>query len=291
MNREGLRIRSTVLHALGTWFETHGYLRVPTPTAVRSGGMEEHLHPLRVGDLFLRTSPEFALKRVVAAGLPRVFEIGPCFRGQEHGTWHGQEFTMLEWYRAGASLADLMGEVEALVHFVSDALERPPPEPFRRVSVHDLFLADGVDLKTALPHDIAAEDDWDLAFFRRWVERIEPRFEGNLIVDRWPASQAALSQIRDDGDWPWAERFEVYMNGVELANAFLELRDAGEQRHRFQQANALRHAAGEPINPIDAPFIEAVGRLPPCAGIALGVDRLVAVLGGFEGIAPTRVPT
>ncbi|MEZ4319572.1 MAG: amino acid--tRNA ligase-related protein [Myxococcota bacterium] len=290
MNTDGLRARAVVLRALRHWFDDHGYLEVPTPTLVRSAGMEEHLHPLACADGFLRTSPEFALKRVVSAGLPRIYEIGPCFRDREQGTWHGREFTMLEWYRVGAELSDLMAEVEALVSAAAAALGRAAPGPFRRTTIRELFAADGVDLVTASPREIAAEDTWDDAFFRRWVERIEPSLTGAVFVEDWPASQAALARVRDDGDWPVAQRFEVFVDGVELANAFLELTDAGEQRHRFHEANALRAEAGEATNPIDAAFVEAVGKMPPTAGIALGVDRLVAVLTGSSGIEAARVP-
>ncbi|MCB9678814.1 MAG: EF-P lysine aminoacylase GenX [Alphaproteobacteria bacterium] len=290
VNADGLRARAVVLRALRRWFDDHGYLEVPTPTLVRSAGMEEHLHPLPCADGFLRTSPEFALKRVAAAGLPRIYEIGPCFRDREQGTWHGREFTMLEWYRAGAELVDLMAEVEGLVTAAAGALGVRVPGPFRRTTILELFAADGVDLRTASPRDIAAEDGWDDAFFRRWVERIEPGLTGALFVEGWPASQAALSVVRDDGDWPVAQRFEVFVDGVELANAFLELLDADEQRQRFHEANALRAVAGEAPNPVDEAFVQAVGRMPATAGIALGVDRLVAVLTGSAGIDAGRVP-
>jgi lysyl-tRNA synthetase class 2 len=287
---DGLRARARVLRAIRHWFDDHGYLEVPTPVLVRSAGMEEHLHPVPAADGFLRTSPEFALKRVVASGLPRVYEIGPCLRGREHGRWHGREFTMLEWYRVGAGLADLMEEVGALVGVAAGALGVPDPGPFERVTIRSLFEADGVDLTRATPREIADEDGWDDAFFRRWVERIEPRLTGACIVEDWPASQAALAQVRDDGDWPVAERFEVFLNGVELANAFLELTDAAEQLHRFHASNALRARAGEAPNPVDTAFVEAVGRMPPTAGIALGIDRLVAALCGWDGIGDGRVP-
>ncbi len=289
MTPDGLRARARVLRAIRHWFDEHGYLEVPTPVLVRSGGMEEHLHPLACADGFLRTSPEFALKRVVAAGLPRIYEIGPCLRDRERGRWHGREFTMLEWYRVGAGLSDLMAEVEDLASVSAAALNVEDPGPFERISIRDLFEADGVDLTRASPRDIADEDGWDDAFFRRWVERIEPGLTGAVIVEDWPASQAALAQVRDDGDWPVAQRFEVFLNGAELANAFLELTDASEQAHRFHASNALRAASDEAPNPVDTAFIEAVGRMPPTAGIALGVDRLVAALSGWDGIHPARV--
>ena len=290
MSAAGLRARARVLAAVRRWFEDHGYLEVPTPTMVVSGGLEEHLHPFRVGDLHLRTSPEFALKRAVAAGLPRIYEIGPCYRGREHGPWHATEFLMLEWYRVGGALSDLMEEVEALVRVAYTALDRPPPGPFVRRTVRELFQEDGLDLATATADDLLpGETDWDTGFFHRWVDRIEPRFAGALFVEDWPASQCALAEVRTDGDWPVAQRFEAYVDGVELANAFLELVDADEQRRRFAEANAKRVAAGETPNPVDEDFVAAVGKMPRTAGIALGVDRLVALAMGAEGIACTRL--
>ncbi|MCA9573030.1 MAG: hypothetical protein KC656_34575, partial [Myxococcales bacterium] len=227
MSPDGLRARARVLHALRGWFADHGYLEVPTPTVVPTGALEEHLHPLRVEGAFLRTSPELALKRVVAAGLPRVYELGPCLRDDEQGPWHDREFLMLEWYRVGAGLPDLMEEVGELVDVAFTAVGRSSPTPFVRRTVRELFAEDGVDLATATPDELRpGETDWDTAFFARWVDRIEPRFRGALFVEDWPATQSALAQVRTDGPWPVTQRFEAYVDGVELANAFLELTDA-----------------------------------------------------------------
>lgn len=289
MNPSGLRARAKVLAAIRTWFADQGFLEMPTPALVPSGGMEETLHPVVAEGGFLRTSPEFALKRVCAAGLPRVYEIGPCFRAREHGAWHGVEFTMLEWYRAGVGLERLMDDVTALVELAHHAVGRTAPT-FARRTVADVFADVGLHLPTATADDLCAgETDWDTAFFHRWVSAIEPRFTGGLFVEDWPASQAALAQVRDDREWPVAQRFEAYVNGVELANAFLELTDPLEQRRRFDAANERRVRAGEAPNPIDASFIASVGRMPPTAGIALGVDRLVAIALGEEDIACVRV--
>lgn len=293
MNPAGLRARAAVLRALRHWFDEHLYLEVPTPALVASPAMESTLEGVPAADGWLRTSPEFALKRVVAAGLPRIYEIGPCFRADEHGRWHGREFTMLEWYRAGASLPDLMDEVEALVATAARALGVAPPTRWERITVRDLFRRHtGLDLAHATPAQMSPDDpdDADHAFFRRWVNDVEPQLTHPTFVTEWPASQAALARVHERPEWPVACRFEVFLGGVELANAFLELTDADEQRRRFHASNAARAAEGRPPHPLDERFIAAVGRMPPTSGIALGVDRLVAALLGWDGIHAGRVP-
>lgn len=291
MDAAGLRARAVVLRAMRGFFAERGYLEVPTPALVPSAAMEEHLHPIPAGGGFLRTSPEFALKRAVAAGLGRIYEIGPCFRDHEHGAWHRREFLMCEWYRVGALPEDVMDEVEALVATCAAALGVPDPGPFRRVTVRDAFRAHaGVDLATAAASDLSdADEGWDDAFVRRFVTDVEPRLGGAVILRDWPASQAALSRVRTDAPWPVAERFEVYLHGVELANAFHELVDPDEQVRRCLAANQARAAAGHPENPLDPAFLDAVGRMPRTTGIALGVERLVAALRGWDGIGPGRV--
>lgn len=289
----GLRARAAVLRAVRTTLDARGYLEVPTPVLVASPAMEEHLHAVPAGGGFLRTSPEFALKRALGAGLGRVYEIGPCLREREVGDWHRREFTMCEWYRVGATLPDLMDEVELVVAAAARAVGAAPPA-WRRTTVRALVLEHtGIDLATASASDLspAHDEGWDDAFVRRWVADVEPRLDGALFVGDWPASLAALARIRDDGDggWPVALRFEAYLDGIELANAFDELRDPAEQRRRFVAANAARIAAGEAPHPIDEALIDAVGRMPPTCGIAVGVDRLVAALCGWSGIARGRV--
>lgn len=288
---DGLRARAHVLRAMRAFFDARGYLEVPTPALVPSAAMEEHLHPVPAADGFLRTSPEFALKRVLAAGLGRIYEIGPCFRDREHGPWHRREFWMCEWYRVGALPEDGMDEVEALIAACAAALGRPDPRPFERLTVREAFLRHaGVDLATASAAELSdADEGWDDAFVRRYVTDVEPALTAPTVLRDWPASQAALARVRTDLGWPVAERFEVYLGGVELANAFHELVDPGEQVRRCLTANAARAAAGLPENPLDPAFLEAVGRMPRTTGVALGVDRLVAALSGWDGVGPGRV--
>lgn len=289
ISADGLRARARVLRALRRWFDAHGYLEVPTPSLVPSPALEENLFALGVpGHGQLRTSPEFALKRVLASGLHRVYEIGPCFRAREHGPWHRTEFWMLEWYRAGAAPSDVMDEVEDLVARCAEALDVPAPDPWRRVAMRTLFRERGVDPWCWTPADHPHES-WDDAMLRCWVDQVEPHLDGALVITDWPESQAALARVRTDVSPPVAQRFEVFLDGHELANAFFELIDPVEQRRRFQAANAHRIAMGEAPHPVDEALIEAVGRMPSTTGIAMGVDRLVAVLMGWDGIGPGRV--
>ncbi|MFT6817590.1 MAG: lysyl-tRNA synthetase class 2 [Myxococcota bacterium] len=290
MSALGLRRRATVLAALRTWFANRGFLEVPTPTRVPSPAMEEHLHGLPAGDAWLRTSPEFALKRVLAMGLPRIYEIGPCFRAEESGPWHGTEFLMLEWYRVGAPLSALVDDVESLVKACADALVVAPPEWTHWTVAQAFSNLAHVDLATATATTLSdhADDTWDEAFFRCFLDHVEPRLPPATFLSDWPVSQAALATIRTDAH-PRAERFEAYLNGVELANAFHELVDAAEQRTRFEAANHERIALGYEPHPVDEGLIRAVGQMPPTSGIALGVERLVAALCGWDSIHPGRV--
>jgi lysyl-tRNA synthetase class 2 len=289
----GLRRRAYVLAALRRWFATHGYLEVPTPALVPSPALEEHLFAIPAADAWLRTSPEFALKRVLAAGLERIYEIGPCWRDREYGPWHGREFWMIEWYRVGASLDDLMREVEALVEAACGVAARTPPT-WRRRTVRELFREHaGMDPSTATVLELSGgvEETWDDAFARRWVMDVEPRLQGAVFVTDWPASQAALARTGVDADgWPIAHRFEAFFDGVELANAFWELTDPVELRRRFATANAIRASLGEAPHPVDEALIAAVGEMADTSGIAMGLDRLVAAVSSWPGIAPGRVP-
>ena len=268
MDPAALRARAHILRAMRGWFDDRGYLEVHTPTLVPAGAMEENLEVVAAGDGVLHTSPEFAMKRVLAAGLGRIYQVGPCFRAEESGRHHHREFTLLEWYRVGAGTPELMDEVESLVATCARAVGAPVPA-FSRRAVGDLLTDSG---------------DAD-AWFRAWVDRVEPTLTAPTIVYGYPAWQAALAQVRGGV----ADRFEVFLGGLELANAFGEERDPAVLRRRWEAGNAARAAAGRLPHPIDHGFLEAVGRMPGCAGIALGVDRLVMALLGVDDIARVQV--
>lgn len=268
MQPDLLRARARILRALRQFFDERGYLEVHTPVLVSSPAMEEHLEAVPAAEGFLHTSPEFAMKRVLAAGLHRIYQISPCFRAEESGRHHHREFSLLEWYRAGCTLTELMDETEALLHTCANAVGRPAPR-LERVPASSL-LADTGD-----------EDAW----FRTWVERVEPSFSTPVLVYDYPAWQAALATTRGTV----ANRFEVFMNGLELCNAFHEERDPDELRRRWEAGNARRVARGQPPHPIDERFLAAMPSMPDSCGIALGVDRLVMALTDTDDIAAVQV--
>ena len=268
-----LRARATLLGALRSWFASHGFLEIDVPVLVASGALEEHLEALAVDGRFLHTSPEFALKRVLAAGLPRIYCITPCFRGEELGRLHGTEFTMLEWYRTGVGYREIADDLVALLAAAAAALA------VRFPAVEHLSVADAYERHAGGRPDDAIEAQ------RAWVAHVEPALVAPTIVWDYPADEAAFATVRGTV----AERFELYWRGVELANAFSELGDADELRARWQANNRAREAAGRLPHPIDERLVDAVRHHPRAGGIAVGVDRLLAVLLGRDDIHPLRV--
>lgn len=296
-------------------------LEVDTPILARHGSTDPHLECLetrvrgpglgaRGERFFLQTSPEFAMKRLLCAGAGPIYRLGPVFRDGEIGRRHNPEFTMLEWYRPGLDHHGLMDEVEALVRHV---LERPPVSApsatapglpaaaFERLTWTGAFARHfALDPHTASASELAAcaaaygigrADELDLDR-DGWLDlllthRIEPSLGDRrpVFLYDFPASQAALARVRP-GSPPVAERFELYVRGVELANGYHELGDAAEQRARFERDNAARRAAGLPEMAPDERLLAALGHgLPPCAGVALGVDRLVMLVAGAASLA------
>ncbi|MCE9616195.1 MAG: EF-P lysine aminoacylase GenX [Lentisphaerae bacterium] len=286
-----LRLRARALEAIRTFFTNRDYLAVETPIRLPAPALELHIDALSSGPQFLRTSPELHLKRLLADGAERVFEIGSCFRADERGLRHLPEFTMLEWYRAGADYRDLMEETEALVAAVWAAVRQEPAfapsvsgvdGPWARLTVRDAFLQfAGWD---PVAHYDPDRFDLDL------VQLVEPGLprERPLFLTDYPVEAAALARCRPEVP-PVAERWELYAGGLELANAYSELTDAAEQRRRFEACAVDRAALGKTVYPLDEAFMAALERgLPPSAGIALGLDRLIMVLTGAERIDDVR---
>lgn len=282
--KKALGLRADILREIRTFFEQRDYLEVDTPVRVRTPALEEHIDAEPSGTHWLRTSPELHLKRLVCAGYERVFQIGPCFRQGERGRRHLPEYTMLEWYRAGADSADLIPETLELLRAVASRVGRPEAAGLDRepvvLSVSEVF-------RELAGWDPVAEFDAD-RFDLDLVEKVEPWIADQnapVVLKDFPSARAALAQMRAD-DPRTADRWELYLGGMELANAYSELTDPVEQRHRFEACAQERRQQGREAYPLDKPFLRALEQgMPDCAGIALGIDRLVMTLGGFHDIA------
>ncbi len=323
--RGNLAARGRILAALREFFAARGYVEVDTPALQVSPGLEPHLkafatvlHDPRDGGAqprYLHTSPEFAMKKLLAGGMTRIWQLAHAYRDGERSATHHPEFAMLEWYRAGATYRDLMDECEALLKAAqdasaADALRRHGASADARLPWQRLTVAEavaryaGIDLLATMPDPLAPDrallaaasagigiaphdgDDWETLFFRIFLERIEPHLGigAPTILYDYPITLAALSRPKP-GDRRLAERFELYVCGLELANAFGELTDAAEQRRRFIADQARKQALYGQTYPIDEDFLAALDHgLPDCAGIALGFDRLVMLATGADHI-------
>ena len=321
--RPVLLARNRIKSALRSRLDAQGFVEVETPALQVSPGNEAHLHAFatdqRAADgtvqqrLYLHTSPEFAMKKLLAAGEPRIFQFAPVFRNRERGALHAPEFTMLEWYRAGEATTQLMADCSA---FLAQAAEQTGTKQLRyrgrnadpfaepgRMSVAEAFdryagiaLLATLSAKDADREHLAAlarkasirvadDDTWSDIFSRVLVELIEPRLgEGRAtILDEYPTHEAALARPCAH-DARVAERFELYACGVELANAFGELTDPAEQRRRFEAEMAEKQRLYGERYPIDEDFLAALAHMPPASGAALGFDRLVMLATGAPHI-------
>jgi lysyl-tRNA synthetase class 2 len=274
--KRNLELRARVLQGIRAFFVARGFLEVETPHRIPANAPEPHIDAVPSGDWYLHTSPELAMKRLLAAGYSRIFQVCRCWREGERGKRHLSEFTMLEWYRACADYRALMEDCEELLGFLGFAGGAQPPWP--RVSVAEAFRRwAGTAPEKALE---AGTFDELVAF------RIEPglaALETPVFLVDYPAACAALAR-KKPGRPELAERFELYAGGLELANGFSELTDPAEQRARFEADREARRRSGRDPYPVPEPFLRDLARMPPSAGIALGVDRLVMLLTGAEAI-------
>ncbi|QHG86772.1 EF-P lysine aminoacylase EpmA [Xanthomonas cucurbitae] len=300
-----LRLRARLNATIREFFAERGVLEVETPVLSQAGNTEPNIEsfstrfsghvdagaPVR----WLRTSPEYPLKRLLAAGLGDCYELGRVFRNGEAGGRHNPEFSMLEWYRVGWDDRALAQETIALVQCALALVDREAS--VQVLSYRELFvqrlgidpLLDPIATLRAPLQAIAIDpqgltrDDWlDLLM----THCLQPGFAADTVtvVHDWPASQCALARVRHDSP-PVAERFELYLGGYEVANGYHELNDAQEQRARFQRDNTVRAARGLPQLPLDEPLLAVLSQLPDCAGVAVGVDRLLMALRGTAQIA------
>jgi lysyl-tRNA synthetase class 2 len=316
--RPFLIARNRIKATTRRWFEDRGFVEVEAAALQVSPGNEAHLHAFAteaigpdgsVQRLYLHTSPEFACKKLLAAGEPRIFDFARVWRNRERGALHHPEFTMLEWYRAGAPYEQLMEDCTALLRLAAETAgtrafafrgrrmdPSADPERITVVEAFDRFAR--INLMTCLDDRdalaaaaaeagvrVAGDDTWADVFSRVLVERIEPRLgEGRAtILCEYPASEAALAR-RMPGDPRLAERFELYACGVELANAFGELTDPAEQRSRLEaEMDEKARVYGERY-PLDEDFLAALGEMPEASGAALGFDRLAMLATGAARI-------
>jgi lysyl-tRNA synthetase class 2 len=314
--------RGRIVAALRAWFAANDFIEVETGALQVSPGNETHLHAFLTtlaapdgssSPLYLRTSPEFACKKLLAAGERRIVEFAKVFRNRERGALHAAEFTLIEWYRAGEPYQTLMTDCAAILAQAAAAAGTQRlsfrgrsadvfAEP-ERLTVADAFARfAGIDLLATLPGGtpdrerlahaavaagirIADDDTWGDIFSRVLVERIEQKLGIGraTILDEYPAGQAALARPAPKNPRV-AERFELYVCGVELANGFGELTDAAEQRRRLEQEMAEKQRIYGERYPIDEDFLAALAMMPPACGIALGLDRLVMLATGAQRI-------
>ena len=301
---EVLRERALVLQKIRQFFAQREVLEVDTPVLSHASVTDAHLHSFctqfthpfspQASTLYLQTSPEFAMKRLLCAGSGAIYQICKSFRNEEAGRFHNPEFTMLEWYRPGFDHLQLMTEIDELIQMVvgCDSAERVTyQDVFKQYLGYCPLTATLTDIKTLASQygyaDIAAnENEKDTLLMLLFSQHVEPKIgqDRPCFVMNFPASQAALARINPTNPLV-AERFELYFKGIELANGFHELTDGPEQLRRFEQDNVKRQHMGLEIMPIDHNFIAAIDYgLPACAGVAVGIDRLLMLALNYSEI-------
>ncbi len=267
-------LRAGLFSRLRRFFEDHGFIEVMTPVRIAAPAPEEFIEAPASGEKFLRCSPELDMKRLLCAGYEKIYQIGPCFRSGENGRRHREEFTMLEWYEVGADYRKLMDFTTAMLRYALQDENRSCEiitidEAYRKYA--------GTTVEKAIAGD---------CFDELMVEKIEPNLgRGKLTyLADYPASRASLARLKPDNP-AVAERWELYINGLELANAYGELTDAAIQRERFVRERAARAISGGAVYPEPEKFLEALDRgMPPCAGCAMGLDRLAMIFTGAGDI-------
>lgn len=287
--RSALETRAAVLGSVRAFFAGRGFLEVETPVRLPSPALELHIDAEPSGPLYLRTSPELHMKRLLSAGYERIYQVGPCFRRGEHGAFHHPEYSMLEWYRSGTDYRGILDDTMALLRKVVTDIcgERPVTRAGRAIDVHGtwqvLTVEDAFE-RLAGWNPVRAYDadrfDVDLS------EKVEPGFPAGMpvVLTDYPAEAAALARLKP-GREDVAERWELYIGGLELANAYSELTDPTEQEARFRQCTDQRRALGREVYPPDEAFLQALrAGMPQAGGVALGIDRLVMLLAGAESL-------
>lgn len=286
--RKNLLRRAQILNAIRLFFAKNDYLEIETPLRIPAPAPERHIDAEPSGNWFLHTSPELCMKRLLAAGYERIFQICKCFRSKERGRRHLPELTLLEWYTANADYDQMMQQTQDLILFSARRLnggdrltyqgrELNLTKPWQRMSVEEAF-----DRFASIPMTAALAQN---KFDEIMGLEIEPclGLETPLFLFDYPAECGALARLKPHRPHI-AERFELYMAGLELCNGFSELTDKAEQRQRFEDDAAYRHSAGKTVYPFADRFLNALDRMPPSTGNALGIDRLVMLFSDTSNI-------
>jgi lysyl-tRNA synthetase class 2 len=283
-----LKLRARIIQAIRAYFIAEGYLEVETPVRIPAPAPETHIDAPKSGEHYLHTSPELAMKRLMAAGFERTFQICRVFREGERGANHLPEFTMLEWYRAGGDYNDLMDDCEAILKHVADALGLNGTLRYGECRIDFTQAAERLPVADAYTRytdtsagEALASGDFDLLM----AEKIEPRLgleQPTFLID-YPIALASLAAAKPQNP-ALAQRVELYVAGKELANGFTELVDPAEQRLRFEGEIEARAARNATVYPMPEPFLADLSRMPPSAGMALGIDRLVMLFANAKTI-------
>jgi lysyl-tRNA synthetase class 2 len=301
--RPFLLARARIVRAVRAWFHAKGFLEVEPAMLVVSPGAETHVAAFEADGRYLHTSPEFAMKKLLAAGEDKIFFLGKAWRRGEAGPLHAEEFTMLEWYRAGAPYDEIMADCIELMRVACDAVgskvlrwrdeECDPFQPPEKLTVAEVFWSKFQIPVLDCPRSafakagvrIAADDDWGDLFSRVLVDYIEPDLGvgRSTLFYEYPAREAALARLCPH-DQKAAERFELYACGVELANGFGELTDPAEQRKRLEAAMAEKQKRYGTSWPLDEDFLATLAQMPPASGVAMGLDRLIMLASGAPSI-------
>ena len=294
MNLDLLRERAKIVQAIRRFFDEREFVEVETAVRIPAPAPEEHIDcPPVVGGGYLRASPELQMKKLLAAGMDKIYQIGPCFREGERGSRHNPEFTMIEWYRRGANYLDIKRDLESLLEglVVADSRSGRAEGENILLRVRDAYLRyAGWD---------PWEGDWDQDRFDfDMATKIEPAIKelgGGVFLMDYPPQAASLAKLtttlpttNNPRPTTYAERWEFYWDGMELANCFTELCDRDEQKLRFEKAKEARKLLKEADYPIDSEFIDCLPKIENAAGVALGIDRLVMVLTKMKEISAVR---
>jgi len=279
--KPNLWLRARIIQAMRRFFIQRHYLEIETPYLVPAPAPEAHIDAFNAGNGFLHTSPELCMKRLLAAGYPKIFQICKCFRQSERGDRHLPEFTILEWYRTGIDYGDLMDECEEMIIGLSHGFGRGKVIGYQGLKIHLESPWDRISVRAAFQRFTSISMAKALEYGRFdevMVNEIEPHLGNSkpAFLFDYPASLGALSRLKEN-DPTLAERFELYIGGLELANGFSELTDAAEQETRFEKEQQTRRELGKTVYPMPEKFLQALRYMPRAAGIALGVDRLAMV--------------